>query len=284
MPAPDRLLRTLRQAIEAFRSTPGRKGRLIDLTDVQEVLLVGDLHGQLGTFQLVMERAALGQNPHRHIVFQEVIHGPFRYPTGGDKSHQLVDLCCALKCQYPKQVHYLVGNHELAQWTDRMISKGEEDFNRLFREGVETAYGSAAPEIYRTYQQVFAHLPAALRTPNRIFLSHSLPTAAKMSQFSQAGLEHPEIPLADHQVGGALHSLVWGRDTSQANIEAFLQKVDADLLISGHIACEEGFATPNTKQLIIDSSDRPGAFCLFPTDRPLTQAELVACVQRYGAT
>jgi len=279
MPAPDRLLRTLRQAILAFRSTPGRRGRFVELTDVEEVLLVGDLHGQLGHFQLVLERAALTTHPKRHLVFQEVIHGPYRYPAGGEKSHQLVDLCCALKCQFPNQVHYLIGNHELAQWTDRQISKGEENFNRLFREGVETAYGSAAAEIYATYQQVFAHLPAALRTPNRVYLAHSLPPASKMASFSQAGIELPEIPEANHQVGGSLHSLVWGRDTSQANIEAFLAKVDADFLISGHIACDDGYDTPNTRQLIIDSADRPASYCLFPTDRPLTLEELVGCVQ-----
>ena len=37
MPDPDRLLRTLQQAIQAFRDTPGRKGRLVRLQDVDYV-------------------------------------------------------------------------------------------------------------------------------------------------------------------------------------------------------------------------------------------------------
>ena len=31
------------------------------------------------------------------LVLQEVIHGKFRYPDGGDKSHQLLDLVAALR-------------------------------------------------------------------------------------------------------------------------------------------------------------------------------------------
>ena len=65
---------------------------------------------------------------------------------------------------------------------------------------------------------------------------------------------------------------------SQANVEAFLQKVDADLLITGHIPCEHGYETPNERQLILDSMGETGAYCLFPADRPLKHQELLACV------
>ena len=75
---------------------------------------------------------------------QELVHGPFRYPQGGDKSHQLVDLIAALKCQYPQRVHYLLGNHELAQWRRQAIGKGDVDQNELFRTGITNAYGDRA--------------------------------------------------------------------------------------------------------------------------------------------
>ena len=79
-------------------------------------------------------------------------------------------------------------------------------------------------------------------------------------------------------VGGAIHSLLWGRDTSQAAADAFLQLVDADLLITGHIPCEKGFDAPNSRQIILDCMAAPAAYCLFPTNRPLTHQELAACV------
>lgn len=109
MPNPERLLQTLRRAIDAFRATPGRHGRVISLTNVTEVLVVGDLHGNVANFRLALQRANLRLYPQRHLVLQELIHGPFRYPDGGDKSHQLLDLTAALKCEFPERVHYLLG-------------------------------------------------------------------------------------------------------------------------------------------------------------------------------
>ena len=76
--------------------------------------------------------------------------------------------------------------------------------------------------------------------------------------------------------GGALHSLVWGRDTSLENTTAFLHKVDADWLITGHIPCPEGYTTPNSRQLILDAMATPACYCQFSTDQPTTLAELVA--------
>lgn len=278
MPDPTRLLATLRQATEAFRATPGRRGHLVAVEDAREVFVAGDLHGNVENFRLALQKADLAQNPGRHLVLQELIHGPFHYPAGGDKSHQLVDLLAALKCQFPRQVHMLLGNHELAQETDRTIFKGDASYNELFRQGVETAYGERAGDIYAAYLALFAVVPLAVKTQNRVFLSHSLPSAARQFVFQSHVLELDVYAGEDMRHGGAVFALVWGRDASAENAAAFLRKVDADLLITGHIACEQGFATPNDRQLILDCVGTPACYCLFPTDRPLTHEELVAFV------
>jgi hypothetical protein len=278
MPDPQRLLHTLSRARQAFRDTPGRSGRLVRLADVDEVLVTGDMHGSVENFRLLLQKAELAKHPRRHLVLQELIHGPFRYPTGGDKSHQLVDLLAALKCQYPRQVHMLLGNHELAQWTDQMIGKGDDNYNDLFYEGVVTAYQGQAEAVYAAYRELFAAIPLALRMPNRVFLSHSLPGAARLAVFDPALLEQDDCAPEQFRPGGGLHALVWGRDTRPTTVLAFLQKVDADLLISGHIPCERGFDAPNDRQLILDSMRTPACYCLFPTTRSLSHPELVACV------
>lgn len=278
MPAPDRILATLRRAIQCFRDTPGRRGRVVALGDVAEVFVSGDLHGNLENFRQFLTRADLARHPRRHFVLQEVIHGPYHYPTGGDKSHQLIDLMAALKCQFPRQVHFLLGNHELAQQTERRVSKGDFDLNQSFREGVGTAYGSHAPEVYTVYQELLGVVPVALRTPNRILLSHSLPPASRLDEFDPAVLERDFSTDADLVPGGAVHSLVWGRDTRAETVAAFLKKMGADLLISGHVPCDNGFEAPNDRQLILDSLGTPACYCLFPADRPLTHAELVGQV------
>lgn len=101
MPKPDRLLHTLVQAVASFRATPGRLGHVVYLPGTAEVMIAGDMHGSLENFRVFLQTADLAHNPRRHLVLQELVHGPFRYPGGGDKSHQLVDLLAALKCQYP---------------------------------------------------------------------------------------------------------------------------------------------------------------------------------------
>lgn len=279
MPDPNRLLHTLRQAARACRATPGRRGRVVCLEGADEVLAAGDLHGNLENFRRLLNLAALGTHPRRHLVLQELIHGPFEYSTGGDRSHQLLDVVAALKCQYPERVHLLPGNHELAQWTGRRVEKNDRDLNELFNQGVETAYGSRAAEVQAAYAELFAALPLALRTPNRVFLSHSLPSARRLEEFDPAVLERDESRPEDLLPGGSVFALLWGRDTSAANVEAFLRRVDADWLISGHIACERGYDTPNDRQLILDSLGAPAACCLFPATAPLTFEELVNCVR-----
>jgi hypothetical protein len=275
MPDPARLLTMLRAAAQAFRDTPGRRGRFVALDDATEVFATGDLHGNVENFRTILTKADLRGHPRRHLVLQEFVHGPHCYPDGGDKSHQLLDLLAALKCQHPRQVHFLPGNHELSQATNRLIGKGDNDQNELFRAGVRAAYAPRDDEIYDAYLHLLSVVPLALRTANRIYLSHSLPSAKNMPNFDPAILECDHAEEADLAYGGSVHSLVWGRDTSAANAAAFLQKVDADLLITGHIPCEQGFAVPNDRQIILDSLGSPACYCLFPTNRSLTHGELV---------
>ncbi len=281
MPDPDRLLHTLRRATAAFHSTPGRRGRLVHLDGAGDVLVAGDLHGHLENFRTLLLRARLAAHPGRHLVLQEVIHSPFRYPGGGDKSHQLLDLVAALKVQFPERVHFLLGNHELAQMTNQRIGKGDDVYNDLFREGIVTAYGGRAEEVYAAYLDLLAAVPLAVRTANRVFLSHSLPGAKRLDGFNPAVLEQDTAGEADLRLGGTVHSLVWGRDTSLATAAAFLNKVDTDLLVTGHIPCEQGFEVANDRQLILDACGSPAGYCLFPADRPVTQAELIAGVQTF---
>ena len=280
MPDPVKLLPTLRRAVEFTRSTPGRKGRVVTLEEVDEILVAGDMHGNVASFQAIYKAAELSKNPRRHLVIQEVIHSSFRYPNGGDKSHQLLDLYSALKCQHPKQVHLLMGNHEMSQWTNRRVMKNDENYNEIFISGVVEAYEKSADEVYQSYLALFEVLPLVLRTPNRIFLSHSVPTAKYLPKFDLKLLEVDQLPNEMLNPSGIAYALVWGRDTSANHVQNFLKLVDADWIITGHIPCEEGFSFPNDQQIILDSASSPAAYCLVPTSRNLTHEEFIATVRK----
>jgi hypothetical protein len=118
----------------------------------------------------------------------------------------------------------------------------------------------------------------AARTANRVFLSHSLPGAGALPGFDAAALERAPSAEADLLPGGAVYALVWGRDARPETVAEFLRRVDADLLVTGHIPCDHGFEWPSERHLILDSQGCPAGYVLFPAAGPLGPADLAARV------
>jgi hypothetical protein len=280
MPDPDKLLPIIRRAIDLSRATPGRVGGVVTLRDVTDVMVVGDLHGNTPAFKAVLDAAALSSNPGRHLVLQELIHGNRHYPDDqGDRSHQLVDLVSALKCRYPDRVHLILGNHELSELTGRVISKNDRTLNADFRLGIRTAYGERADAIYRAYLELFAALPLAVRTENRVFICHTIPDAPDLDRLDLELLKADTWPPEAMARRGTVYALTWGRDTSPETLDRFAAMVDADWFITGHQPCEEGFQQPNHRQIVIDGTDPYPAYCLFPAREPMTIEALLGGVR-----
>lgn len=275
MPDAERVLRALREATIHSRATRGRKGTVVEISDADDVLVAGDLHGNLENFRQLVRLADLDTHPLRHLVLQEFVHGTGRYPQGGCTSHRLVDLVAVLKCRYPHRVHLVIGNHELAELTGRPIAKGGESMLELFEAGVESGYGEYAEQVLDAYDELFDAFPLAVRTANRVFISHSIPPGAVLDRFDLEIFDVPSVHEDERGKGSSFHHLVWGRDVSEETSRRFAQMVDADLLVTGHIAQPEGFAIPNDRQVIVDCVDVPAACVLIPTDEPLTHSRLV---------
>ena len=282
MPDPERVIRTIRRATELFRSTPGRRGMVIELESAAEdVLVCGDLHGNLAQFQAILDRVRLDSQPARHLVLQELVHGQKRYSDGGCKSHQLVDVVAALKCQDPDRVHLILGNHERAELAGRVIIKNGQRQNELFIEGIAAAYGRRARDIYNAYLDLFRALPLAVRTGNRVFVSHSIPDERSLKRgFDPALFTAESIERLSLERNGPLFSLLWGRDVSESTARQFAELVAADLLITGHVSCPDGFCTPNPVQLVLDSSSFPACYCLFPNRAAVDLPRLIQGVRQ----
>jgi hypothetical protein len=281
MPDPQKILTTIKRAAELFRSTPGRRGSLVTLDDsVEDVLVVGDLHGNIPAFRQALLAADLAGHPARHLVFQELVHGNRHYPDDkGDKSHQLVDVVSALKCQFPDRVHLILGNHELSELTGRPIAKAGVALNALFRQGIETAYGASADAIFDGYRKLFAALPLAIRTPNRVFLCHTIPDPIDLEEFDPAIFESDRWSDREMARHGAVYAITWGRNIDPENVDRFAGLVDADWFITGHQPCDEGFRQANHRQIIIDGTEPYPAYCLFPARETATIESLLACVR-----
>ena len=280
MPDPRKVLTTIRRATELMRATPGRSGGIIAPVGAEEIMVVGDLHGNIPAFRKVLTIAALDRHPRRHLVLQELIHGKLEYGEDkGDRSHQLVDVVAALKCQYPDRVHLILGNHELSELTGRIIAKDGKTLNMMFRMGISTAYGALSGEIYDAYKDLFAALPLAIRTPNRVFLCHTLPEESDLDALDLELLKADTWPRESMNRHGTIYALTWGRDTDPSVADRFAAMVDADWFICGHQPCDEGFRQANHRLIIIDGTDPYPAYCLFQTNVPVTIESLLKSVR-----
>jgi Calcineurin-like phosphoesterase len=280
MPDPKKVLTTIRRAAELMRATPGRSGGIIALNDAVEVMVVGDLHGNISAFKKVLTIAALELNRGRHLILQELIHGPLTYPDDkGDRSHQLLDVFTALKCQYPQRVHLILGNHELSELTGRSIGKDGEGLNAKFRRGVETAYGESAGEILESYKTLFAALPLAIRTSNRVYVCHTIPDGSDLDALDLELLKADAWPEESMRRRGTIYALTWGRDTTPETADRFAAMVDADYFVTGHQPCDEGFRQASHRQIIIDGTNPRACYCLFPANGPVTIQSLFSCVR-----
>lgn len=248
--------------------------------DCEDVLVAGDLHGNLAHFQALLDRARLDRNPRRHLVLQELVHGDSHYENGGCKSHQVVDLVAALKCHFPDRVHLILGNHELSELLSKPILKGGVRTNDLFRQGIEQAYGTRSDDVYAAYLELFRSLPLAVRTHNRVFVSHSFPESADLDDgFDATIFESNSLSEIRADQSASLHDLVWGRDGDEQTARRFATLVNADLLITGHMPCSDGFRIANPLQLILDCSRFPAGYCLISNQQAVTQADLLAAVK-----
>jgi hypothetical protein len=276
MPDPKKLLATIRKATELSRATSGRKGAVIEVSGADDLMVVGDLHGNLPAFREALAVAALDRRPKRHVVLQDLVHEVKNDDDERpDRSHRLVDLVSALKCRYPERVHLILGNHELSELTGRKICKNGQALNARFRRGIDLSYGASAESVYQAYRKLFAALPLAVRTPNRVFICHTLPGAVALDQLDLTLLRAEQWPEESMERGGTIYALTWGRDSTPETADRFAAMVDADLFVTGHQPCDIGFRRANHRQIIVDGTNPYPAYCLVPTQTPISIKSLL---------
>ncbi len=273
----ERIIECFEKAARINRENPDRDGNVVVLRpdSAAEVMITGDLHGHRHNFNAIRRIADLRNNPRRHLILQEVCHGGPIYPAnGGCMSHTLLEDVARTVTEFPGRVHFLLGNHELAELTDYPIQKNNQMLNLLFRLGLQHAYGLAADKVREASFAFIQSSPLAVRLPGGVFCSHSIPQGSDTSPFDVSVFQR-ELELADFHGRGPIFDLVWGRDYREDNAEAFATQVKAEVLISGHEPCPTGFSTPNSRQVIVDCCNDKACYVILPTDRSWTQADVV---------
>jgi len=270
-----------RRATELNRSTPCRLGNVLQFNseNSSDVLVTADLHGNRRNYDAILRLADLDRKTRRHLILQEVCHGGPTYDNGGCMSHRMLEDVAKLKLRYPDRVHFLLSNHELAEFTEFPIMKARRMLNVMFRLGMKEAYGDDADQVRAAAMEFIGSCPLAARIGQSVFVSHSCPERSDVDCFDAAVLARP-YTQRDLCEGGAAFRLVWGRDFRAVNAAAFAKAVNARCLIHGHEPCPIGYRIPNDKQIILDCCGEQAYCALLPTDRDLTHAQAVQCVVR----
>src|ERR1700733_13774053 len=173
---------TAEQAIEVF-STAAEENLLSSLRDQQvvhlpaegEVWMTGDIHDHRHNFEKLLRLSDLGNNPKRHLILHELIHGDHFDAAGAEGSWLTLIRAAELKCDFPGQVHFLLANHDLAQIHGEGISKMGLSVCEAFTKGLVRDFPSDHASINVAVTEFFLSFPLAARTEKGLFFCHSLP-------------------------------------------------------------------------------------------------------------
>jgi len=254
----DHVVETLGVAAEENQVCPLRKNQVVFLPDDGDVLIAGDLHDHRRNFEKFVRAAALHRHPQRHVVLQELIHGDHFDANGAEESWKILVQAAELKADFPNQVHFLLSNHDLAQVHGEGIMKGGLSVCEAFSAGVRRDFGERAALVNASIADFLLSFPLAVRSPNGLFFCHSLPTDQELPGFDYTVFDRPLNGADYRRRTGPVYQLIWGRKTSPAGADTFVEKVGAKLLVTGHQPQEQGYAINGSHHLIIASEHNQG--------------------------
>jgi hypothetical protein len=257
----DQVVETFGAAGDENKLSALRKAQVVTLPDEGEVWVCGDLHDHRTNFSKFINAADLANNPQRHIVLHELIHGDHYDSSGAEDSWRMLHQAAELKCNFPEQVHFLLANHDLAQIHGEGIMKAGLSVCEAFNAGIKRDFDDRALLVTVAITEFLLTLPLAIRCPNGLFFCHSLPNDDQIKDFDYTVFDRdPLLPEDYRRRTGPVYQLIWGRKVTPAGVEEFAQKVGASLIVTGHQPQEMGYAVNGDKHLIIASEHNQGVF------------------------
>lgn len=269
------------EAAEFNRNDPLRQGSLLRFPDYGQVVMTGDLHGHRRNFEKLQQYCALDRFGARHVMLHELIHEDVASLTAHDTSHKLLFDSARWKCAFPDQVHFLLANHELAQVNRREITKNGRAVTADFEAGVADTYSDEADAVLDAISTFILSFPLAGRTPNRVFLSHSLPSPRDLPAFDATVLSRAltEEDLGD---GGSAHSVIWGRYHTESALTALAELLDVDFFLCGHQPQDMGYEVVHDRMVILASDHNHGVYLPLDLGKPIKLKKLVGSIRPFA--
>ena len=260
---PQTIIDLLNKGIEILNADKFRRGNVVNLPAEGNLIITGDIHGHLRNFERIVAFSDLPNNPDRHIILQEIIHGGPEDSQGGCLSYKLLFEAIRYKLTFPDQVHIIMGNHDTAFINNSEVMKDGKEMNRAMRQAIEREFKQASDDVELAIRQFLFSQPLAIRCNNRIWISHSLPSDRSLDKFDPKTLER-QLKINDVVRPGSAYLLTWGRKHSQATLDKLAGIFDVDIFILGHQPQEQGWNQAGDNLIIIASNHNHG--CLLSID------------------
>ena len=259
---------------------PGRSGGIITLERADEVMVVGDLHGNIPAFKKVLTLAALDRNPGRHLVLQELIHGPLDLPgrqggplapaPGRGRGAQVPvsrsgppdpGQSRAFRADRP-----VIGKD--GEDPQRQVSHGDRDgLRRVGRRDLRGLQGASSPRCrWRSARPIASS--SATRSP----------TTSDLDSLDLDLLKADTWPEEAMKRRGTIYALTWGRDTSPRPPTASPRWSTPTSSSPAISPATKGSARPTIAR---SSSTAPipiPAIACSPPNQPVTIESLLNCV------
>ena len=271
---PQTIIDLLNRAAEANRADRFRRGNLICLPAEGSLIVTGDIHGHRRNFERAVAYADLANNPDRHIVLQEIIHGGPEDSKGGCLSYRLLFDVARYKLSFPDRIHIIMGNHDTAFINNSEVMKNGKEMNRSMRAAMKRQFQRDSAEVELAMKRFLLSQPLAVRCDNRIWLSHSLPGDSYIDKFDRQILQR-ELKESDYKKPGSVYLMTWGRNMSQTLLDRMAKLLDIDVFILGHQPQQHGWSQAGKNLIIIASDHNHGCLLSLELAKSYTAETLI---------
>lgn len=245
----------LGEAAETMLASPLRDHCVVRLPARGRLLATGDIHDHPIHFDAVVRAARLDRSPDHHVVLHELIHGD-RLVNDMDMSHRMLARVAELVLAYPRQVHPILANHEIAQYRRHHISKGAGDNLELFDAGLEWVYGEEADIAADGIGRFVRAMPLAVLCENGVMVSHSIPAPGLIGHVD---LNMFARDLRDDDFegpAGAAYAMTWGRGQTAESVARLAEAWGVKLFVCGHAHAPTG-AEAVAPGMVVLNTDHP---------------------------
>ncbi len=253
----EEFIKLLEEGIGANQQDKYRKVNLVVLPQTGDLVVAGDIHGHRRNFERIVSYTNLDQNPDRHLILQEIIHGGPEDEKGGCRSYELLADAVKLKINYPDRVHFILANHDTAFINNSDVMKNGKEMNAAMRAAMLRRFGKDAQKLESALERFLFSQPLAVKCPNRIWISHSLPSDRMVEKFDFTIFDRT-LKISDIVRPNSAYLLTWGRGQSIEGVRFLAQRLDVDFFVLGHQVQEAGWMSNDENLVIIDSQHNHG--------------------------